>query len=44
MKFIKTLDKRSSKLSFKGKIDDKKGRLKDENLIKEIEEILGGVQ
>ena len=43
LKFIKTLDKRSSKLSFKGKIDDKKQRLKDENLIKEIEEILGGV-
>lgn len=43
MKFIKTLDKRSSKISFKGKIEDKKGRLKDERLIKEIEEILGGV-
>lgn len=44
MKFIKTLDKRSKKISFKDKIEDKKTRLKDENLIREIEEILGGVQ
>ena len=43
MKFIKTLDKRSSKLSFKGKIEDKKQRLKDEKLVEEINNILGGI-
>ena len=43
LKFIKTLDKRSKKLSFKDKIEDKKQRIKSSELIEEIDRILTSV-
>ena len=43
MKFIKTLDKRSKKISFKDKIEDKKQRIKSPTIIEEIEAILTSV-
>lgn len=42
LKFIRTLDKRSKKISFQEKVLDKKTRIKNPYILKEIEDILGG--
>ena len=41
-KFIKTLDKRSSKLNFRDKVTDKKMKIKDPEIVCEIDDVLSG--